>query len=105
MNTMTQRLTSPPPSAQPRPWYREPYVWLVLGLPLVAVIGSITAAVISVYAMANDPLLDRTPPPVIQPDQTVIEKLTPEQRAALEMSLAPARKGRNHVASPEVPKD
>lgn len=105
MNTVTQRLASPPSPAKSAPWYREPYVWLVLGLPLAAVMGSITAAVISVHAMANDPLLDRTPPPVIQPDPAVIEKLTPEQRAALEMSLAPARKARNHVVSPEVPKD
>lgn len=104
MNTMTQPVSSLP-ARKSVPWYREPYMWMVIGLPLVAVMGSITAAVIAVKVMSNDPLLDKTPPPVIQLDQELLDKMTPEQRAALEMSLTPARKARNHVASPELPKD
>ncbi|MDV7391511.1 hypothetical protein RZS08_09170 [Arthrospira platensis SPKY1] len=101
---MTQPVSSLP-TRKKAVWYREPYMWLVLGLPLAAVMGSITAAVISVKVMSNDPLLDKTPPPAIQLDQALLDKLTPEQREALEMSLTPARKARNHVASPELPKD
>jgi uncharacterized protein len=103
MTTLTQPLRAP--AAPQRAWYREPYMWLVLGLPLVAVMGSITAAVIAVKVMGNDPLLDRTPAPVITLDAELLDKLTPEQRIALEMSLSPARTVRNHAASPELPKD
>jgi hypothetical protein len=87
-----------------RPWYREPYMWMVFGLPLLAVIGSVTSAVISVKVMANDPVLDRTLPKAVVLDPELLEKLTPEQRALLEKSVAPARQARNHAASPELPK-
>jgi uncharacterized protein len=103
MSTLTQPLRSP--STPRRAWYREPYMWLVLGLPLVAVVGSLSTAVIAVKVMGNDPLLDRTPAPVITLDAELLNKLTPEQRTALEMSLSPARTARNHAASPELPKD
>ena len=103
MNTLTNPTMVP--TAQGRPWYREPYVWLVLGLPASAIAGSITAAVIAINVMANDPLLDRTPEPSIKIDAELLERMSPEQRAAIEMSIAPARTARNHVSSPELPKD
>lgn len=103
MTTTTHK--TPAPKDAVRPWYREPYAWLVFGLPLVAVIGSITAAVISVRVMANDPVLDRTLPKAVAMDPELLKVLTPEQRALLEKSLAPARQARNHAASPELPKE
>jgi hypothetical protein len=36
-----------------RPWHREPIVWLVITLPLVAVIGAVTSAVLA--ARGADP--------------------------------------------------
>lgn len=103
MTTITD--TSPAQNGAGRPWYREPYMWLVFGLPLSAVIGSITAAVISVKVMANDPVLDRTLPKAVAMDPDLLKLLTPEQRALLEKSVAPARQARNHAASPELPKE
>ncbi len=35
---------------QQRPWYREPYVWLVISFPLAAVIGGIITAVLAVHS-------------------------------------------------------
>ncbi len=29
------------PSSQPRPWYREPMVWLVIALPMSAVLAGL----------------------------------------------------------------
>ena len=41
---MSQVIT---PSA-PRPWYRVPFVWLLIGLPLSAVIASVCTAIIAI---------------------------------------------------------
>jgi hypothetical protein len=103
MTTMTD--TTLAQKGPGRPWYREPYMWLVLGLPLAAVMGSVTAAVISVKVMANDPVLDRALPKAVALDPDLLELLTPEQRALLEKSVAPARQARNHAASPALPKE
>lgn len=103
MKTMATPESVTPPSA--RPWYREPYVWLVVGLPLVAIIGSVTSAIIAIQVMANDPLINRTPKPSVVLDAEMLDKLSPEQRAAFEKSIAPARVVRNHAVSPELPKE
>jgi hypothetical protein len=35
------------PSALPRPWYREPMLWLVITIPALTVIGGITTVVLA----------------------------------------------------------
>ncbi|HXQ63208.1 MAG TPA: FixH family protein [Steroidobacteraceae bacterium] len=42
-----------PPRPVERPWHREPIVWLVITLPLLAVIGAVTSAVLA--ARGADP--------------------------------------------------
>jgi hypothetical protein len=37
-----------PGAEQPLPWYRDPFRWLVIAFPLVAVVGGITTAVLAV---------------------------------------------------------
>lgn len=102
MTTMTPSRMLPPRQSS-GPWYREPYVWLVLAGPLVV----IAASMVTIYLAITrpDPVLDRSQPPAVTLDADLLEKLTPEQRAALELSVTPAHKARNHVVSPEVPKD
>jgi hypothetical protein len=103
MTTMTTPLNNPASARRGAPWYREPYVWLVLAGPLAVVVASMFTIYLAVTRA--DPVLDRTPPPAVTLDAELLEKLSPEQRAALELSVTPAHKARNHVASPTVPKD
>lgn len=66
-----------------RPWWREPYVWLVIGGPLAVVVAGIATVVIAV----------KNPDPVLQ------------QRPASSATV-PAQKGRNHAATPDAaPRD
>jgi len=85
----------------PRPWFREPMVWMVIGGPLAVVLASLVTVTLAVKN--PDPVLDRKP--VALPDPAVLEKLSPPEREALLSSLLPAQKGRNHVASPNAPAD
>lgn len=101
MVTMSAPL-SPRPARSSAPWYREPYVWLVLAGPLAVIVASMFTIYLAVTRA--DPVLDRTPPAVTI-DAELLDKLTPEQRSALELSVTPAHKARNHVASPAVPQD
>ncbi len=75
--------TESPPKAQviaPRPWWKEPIMWLVVGGPLTAVIAGLTTVYI---AVSNpDPVLDRT--------------------EAGSANMVPAHQARNHAASPSV---
>lgn len=97
MNSTT--LKAPPPQAV-RPWYREPYVWLVLGLPASSI--ALSMALVTTAVMNRDPVLDRNAP-MVPADQRRLQMMTPEQRATYLASLRPAREARNHAASPEVP--
>ena len=63
-----------------RAWWREPYVWLVIGGPLAVVVAGIATVVIAV----------RNPDPVLQ------------DRPAVGAQV-PAQKGRNHAATPDAP--
>ena len=69
-------------STEPSPWWHHRMMWLVLGGPLLVVIAAIVTAVIAVRGA--DPVLDHEAAP---------------DRAAL-----PAMQGRNHAATPDVPK-
>jgi hypothetical protein len=83
-----------------RPWYREPFVWMVIGGPLVVVIASIVTVMIAVRH--QDPVLAREPERLEQalPADAVNE----EERLQAQKALLPATQGRNHVVSPSLPK-
>jgi uncharacterized protein len=102
MNTMT----APLPPATNRPWYREPYVWMVLGFPLLSVVLGLSMVYVAVAVAKIDPVLERVPQSAssIQIDQELLDRLSPEQRTQIQLSILPAREGRNHVVSPELPK-
>jgi len=76
-------------------WWREPYLWLVIGGPLVVVVAGITTAVIAVKNA--DPVLD--PRNVAQSDFMVQSKQAQLAKDQL-VNLQPAMLGRNHAASP-----
>lgn len=99
MNTMT----APLPQVTNRPWYREPYVWLVLGGPLAVIVASIFTIYLAVTR--PDPVLDRQPKAAVVIDEDLLNKLSPEQRTQLELSVMPAHQARNHVVTPTLPKD
>lgn len=80
-----------------KPWWREPYVWLVIGGPLVVVVAAIFTAVI---AVSNpDPLIDKN-----ATQQAGISASTDQAQRSGYDELQPAIQGRNHAASPVVPK-
>jgi len=83
-----------------RPWYREPFYWMVVGLPATSVVASLT--MVSIAVNDRDPVLDRNVP-MVRLDPHKMQVLTPEQRAIYEASLRPAREARNHAASPKMP--
>ena len=101
MNIMTAPLSKPSQSSGP--WYREPYVWLVLGGPLVVIVASIFTIYLAVTRA--DPVLDRTPKAGIQVDEALLKQLSDEQRTQLQLSVMPAHQARNHAATPTLPKD
>lgn len=85
---MTSAQTLKNPSAS-RAWWREPYVWLVIGGPAVVVVAGIATAII---AMTNpDPVLDRSVPQV--------RDVSPQDA----FKLAPASQARNHATTATLP--
>ena len=96
-------MTAPPPVQPPpaRPWYRQPYVWMVIGGPLIVVVASLITVTIAVRNA--DTVLPREAVPastVVVPD-----RLTPEEQLQAEKALLPANQGRNHAASSALPKN
>jgi hypothetical protein len=76
-------------SPETRAWWREPYVWLVIGGPAVVVVAAIATAII---AMTNpDPVLDRSVAPT--------RAATPKDA----FTHAPAGQARNHATTATVP--
>ena len=74
------------------PWWREPYVWLVVGGPLAVVVAGIYTAYI---AMSNpDPLVDRS----AYRQQAQVKAVSVDELARLQ----PAHQARNHAAAPVV---
>ena len=43
-------------NVQPRPWYREPWPWIVMSGPAVVVVGSLVSAYLAVHGA--DPVID-----------------------------------------------
>lgn len=79
----------------PKGWWREPYLWLVIGGPLVVVVAAIATAVIAV----------KNPDPVLDPRNVAQSALMLQSRQAQSaqhhwVNLQPAQLGRNHAASP-----
>jgi hypothetical protein len=84
-----------------RRWFQEPYVWMVVGGPLLVVLASVVTVVLAVRH--PDPVLNERR--ASQVDNRDLEKLSPEERKAAELSVMPAGTARNHVVSPTLPKD
>ena len=97
MNAMT---TPMPVSAhEGKPWWREAYVWLVIGGPLAVIVAGLVTAYIAVT----------NPDPVIDQSSYRKEAVTRAHAdgvltAAELAALQPAKQGRNHAAAPIVPK-
>lgn len=92
MSTAVQTTKDP---RQPTAWWREPYVWLVIGGPLVVVAAAVVTIVIAV----------KNPDPVLDSKQITLSKLlemADAEKAANERlaNLQPAMVGRNHAAAP-----
>ena len=73
------------PDPAPRRWWREPMLWLVIGLPATAVVASVSIAVVAVHGA--DPVLQR--------------QAEPQQRVPTQHDAdTPALQARNHAATP-----
>lgn len=82
----------------PAAWWKVPHMWLVLGLPVVAVIGSIAVAVIAIRGA--DPVLDKA---AYERDlQKVPAHLQGEERMEALIRMQPAHQARNNAASPVI---
>ena len=73
----------------PEPWWAEPYLWLVVGLPLSAVLACIVTGVY-IFSGAEAALSEDRMPQA--------QALAQELRSAQDGSL-PAVQGRNHSTS------
>ena len=62
----------------PRPWYREPMLWLVIALPLAVVIAGFATLFIAIDAGGGDPVRQ----PVQRTAQMQTADLAPEARAS-----------------------
>lgn len=92
------RSTSPLPEGTPlslRAWWREPYVWLVIGGPLVVVVAGIMTVVIAVKN--SDPVLD---PRNMAQSEFMVQSQKAQVAKDNLANLQPAMLGRNHAASP-----
>jgi hypothetical protein len=76
----------------PRPWWREPMVWLVLAGPIAVVIASSVSA--AVAWLRVDPVIAETPAGALRAADDMSETSDPKH------PLAPAQKARNFAAMP-----
>jgi uncharacterized protein len=75
--------------AEVRPWWKEPYVWMVIGGPLSAVIA---CAITAVYILRG--------PDAVVPEHQYREGLViKKQVESAAPPLQPAQMGRNHSAT------
>ena len=83
----TQALAIDAPSL---PWWRHPFVWLVFGLPLTAVVAATTSAVIAIKGAD----------PVVPEYGAVARQAAEETLSREETTRLPAELARNHAATP-----
>ena len=86
----TDALKVPLTDPLPAPWWRFGIVWLALGLPAAAVVGSVLSAVLA-WRYIDPVVVDA---PVTVP-ATASADGTPRPNA-----LEPAQRARNHAATP-----
>lgn len=97
MNTAVNSTADP---QKPLAWWRFPYMWLVVGGPLVVVVAAIITAVIAVRGA--DPVLNKED---YERDlKAATENLDGKAKVDALITLQPASQARNHAASPVVPK-
>lgn len=79
--------------APARPWWREPYVWLVWSGPLAVVLACIVTGIVIL----------RHPESIVDPDYyqhgLEINKTLREEASAAKLSKLPAMQARNHAAA------
>ena len=81
----------------PVAWWRVPHMWLVVGGPLVVVLGCVATVAL---ALANpDPVLDKT---AYERDLQALSSLEGQAKREALITLQPAHQARNHAASPVV---
>ncbi len=54
---MTEQILSHSSNEQHRPWYKEPWLWLVIALPVASVIAGVSTVIIA-YRAADDLVVD-----------------------------------------------
>ncbi|OSZ65904.1 nitrogen fixation protein FixH [Hydrogenophaga sp. IBVHS2] len=84
----------------PEPWWRVKAMWLVVGGPLVVVLGCIVTVTLAIRH--PDPVLDKA---AYERDLADARALSGPEREAALIKLQPAHQARNHAASPVVPQD
>ncbi|UZD53866.1 FixH family protein [Caldimonas aquatica] len=91
--------TLEPSKTQPRAWWREPMMWLVVGGPAAVILAGVATLVLAVSR----------PDPVVDPDYyrrgLEINKTMAERQAAASEAPAvrPALEVRNHAATGGTP--
>lgn len=85
-DALNTQLTPPLPA----PWWRFGIVWLALGLPAAAVVGSVLSAVLAWRYI--DPVVVDAPP--------AAQVTTPADGTPRANALEPAQRARNHAATP-----
>lgn len=95
---MNATTISPSVATPIRPSWQEPYLWLVIGGPLVVVVAAIITAVIAFKNV--DPVIDKN-----AYQQELLKKRHLESAQILEdlAKLQPAHQARNNAASPVIP--
>lgn len=84
----------------PEPWWRVKAMWLVVGGPLLVVLGCIVTVTLAIRH--PDPVLDKA---AYERDLAAARSLEGAQREAALIKLQPAHQARNHAAAPVVPQD
>lgn len=81
------------------PWWKEPYVWLIIGGPMAVIVAGIATAYI---AVSNpDPVIDKA---TVQREAVRRAQSDGLVNADELVKLQPAQQGRNHAAAPIVPR-
>jgi len=97
---MSSQTSSSEQKAKPVAWWRVPHMWLVVGGPLTVVIAGIVTAFIAIDGA--DPVLNKAD---FERDlKAATSRLEGQAKTDALIGMQPAHQGRNHAASPVVPK-